>query len=153
MFKGEKKYVICNSGMLHSTDDIIYRTIIIDNTICQEDHNDTSAYWYHKDIATIIEDPEVTRYLTERDDFIRDSYPPCVVVSYKPEHDKELRDVLLRKYGLTFNGTTAPKLTRTEKTTEQLQHEFVSERAKLLTDLISLMDEGVITELHLASGL
>jgi hypothetical protein len=152
MFKGEKRYVLSTNGIFVNTDDIIYRNAIdVDDKWYEYDHTDiyVGAYWYHTDIANIIVDPEVTQYLAKSDDFIRQSYPPCVVVFYNPENDKKLRDLLESKYGLTFKGSKHPKRTVHMKTPEQVRTEFVSERDKLIANLTVLMDEAVITELHI----
>lgn len=151
MFKGVKRYTSCIYGSFVDSDDIIYSSNVdVDGKWYEYDHTDivVSAYWCDTNIATIIEDPEITQYLTTRDDFIRYSDKPCVPVSYKPENDKALRDVLLSKYNLTFKGTRGPKRTVHIKTPEQIHTEFESELDKIIAKLMLLKSEGVITELH-----
>lgn len=72
-------------------------------------HKDPNQYTYsqciyHMDIDKVQKDEDVTQYLINWDkNFVRQSYPPCIAISYYETNYEPLKKILKNKYDIKLN--------------------------------------------------
>ncbi len=103
--------------------------------------NVRSQWLYHMDISKIQRDPEVTKYfLTYDKDYVRQSMPPCIAVTYRDTDMEALRQILSRKYSISEIGGEIA-YTSVPKTQQELDQDVAQLRDKIMSAYDTLKDQ------------
>lgn len=136
---------IMKGGMLGSGSDIMGHlqecpASIVSSHKYEEIPGLYGSYLYCTDIESIREDPDVTKYLVLYDkDIVRQSHPPCILVSYREENREHLTMVLRQKYGIELRDGNLVTI-KVPKTAEEIRQEAAKTRTEILRGYEKIKD-------------